>query len=86
MRGAIELVVEETEKSARSLEEGRPEAVGPLGICDSALLVFEDIKFRVPNLEGGKTEILIMKGISGACRPGRLMALMGASGTQSPDK
>ena len=51
---------------------------GPLGVCDTATLVFSDIRYRVPNAKGARIEIL--NGISGFCKGGRLLALMGASG------
>lgn len=54
------------------------EDVGPLGYCDSANFVFTDVRYRVPSLRGGKVDVL--KGVSGACKSGRLLALMGASG------
>ena len=76
MAEAIEIVVDDTERGSRTLEEGK--SGQPIGLCESALLVFEDISYRVPRPEGGKKEILSK--VSGACRPGRLTALMGASG------
>ena len=65
-------------KRARDLEENKVEDVGPLGFCDSANLAFSDIRYRVTSHKGGRLEIL--KGISGICRSGSLLALMGASG------
>lgn len=58
--------------------ESRKDDVGPLGYCDGADLAFSDIRYRVPSLKGGKVEVL--KGVSGTCGSGRLLALMGASG------
>ena len=54
---------------------------GPLGVCDTATLVFSDLRYRIPNAKGGRIEIL--NGISGFCKGGRLLALMGASGKQA---
>ena len=54
---------------------------GPLGVCDTATLVFSDLRYRVPNAKGG--QIGILDGISGFCRGGRLLALMGASGRRA---
>jgi len=78
MADTIEIVVEATDMSARSLEEGK--ATRTLGSCEGIALVFEDISYRVPNprKEGGQIEILSK--VSGSCRPGRLTALMGSSG------
>lgn len=55
------------------------EPTGPLGWCEGANLVFTDIRLRVECRTGGTVEIL--QGVSGACRSGRLLAVMGASGT-----
>lgn len=64
-------------RTPEQMEEG----TGPLGFCESADLAFTDIRYRVTALKGGKVDVL--KGISGTCRSGRIMALMGASGESS---
>ena len=61
--------------------ESRQDDVGPLGYCEGADLAFSDIRYRVPSLKSGKVEVL--KGVSGICSSGRLLALMGASGRSS---
>lgn len=62
---------------SRDIERG-VDGVGPLGVCDGLELRFKDIHYKVTTLQGTKSAIL--KGISGACSPGRFFALMGASG------
>lgn len=60
-----------------------PEAgvIEPLGYCEGADLVFTEIRLQVACRTGGTVEII--KGVSGACRSGRLLAVMGASGARS---
>ena len=72
-------VLDAVEKAMQSEEVAQ--TAGPLGVCDTATLVFSDLRYRVPNAKGGRTEIL--NGISGFCRGGRLLALMGASGRRA---
>ena len=75
-----EAVLNDVEKGTRFQDDATP--AGPLGVCDTATLAFFDIRYRVPNAKGGKKEIL--QGISGFCKGGRLLALMGASGMHVP--
>lgn len=72
-------VADAIEKGLQSEEVAQ--MAGPLGVCDTATLVFSDLRYRVTNAKGGRTEIL--NGISGFCRGGRLLALMGASGRRA---
>ena len=67
----------------RSLEDNAQEA-GPLGICETETLCFIDIRYRITTQAAGKTDIL--KGISGYCQGGRLLALMGASGDRTKSR
>ena len=58
---------------------------GPNGFHDTALcdITFTDIIFSVPLKGPGSTakeRKNILKGISGRCVPGRLLAIMGSSG------
>lgn len=69
-------ILDAAEKGAARLDDA--DAIGPLGICDTATLVFSGIRYRVPSAKGGK--VTILNGVSGFCRGGRLLALMGASG------
>lgn len=71
-----ENILDAAEKGVPPIDKAN--MVGPLGVCDTATLVFSDIRYRVPGVKGGKVDIL--RGISGFCRGGRLLALMGASG------
>lgn len=59
---------------------GETRAATPLGISEAATLAFAGISFRVLTSKGEKHDIL--RGISGYCKGGRLLALMGASGKE----
>ena len=76
----IETSVMDAAEKGMQLKEIAHKA-GPLGVCDTATLVFSDLRYRVANAKGGRTEIL--NGISGFCKGGRLLALMGASGRRA---
>lgn len=64
------------EKARNGVE--KDQEAGPLGFCEPGTLCFLNIRYRIPCGTAGKVEIL--RGISGFCRGGRLLALMGASG------
>lgn len=54
------------------------QAAAPLGVSEAATLAFSGICYRIVTSKGEKCDIL--RGISGYCKGGRLLALMGASG------
>ena len=81
MAGLPVMSVDEENPDAAEIGEGSTRDVqtaAPLGVSEAATLAFGGICYRIVTSNGEKRDIL--RGISGYCKGGRLLALMGASG------